>query len=104
MASPVNTSVEFIMANGQLVFQDREATLRLLEHQQIADANAEKLQLHLEKIYSVETLALRLDISTRSAYELIRTGQIRYVCPGKKNYRITEKAVREYTGDLPATD
>lgn len=50
-------------------------------------------------VYSVKTLAQRLAISERGAYELVRNGEIRYVCAGKKNYRMSEKAVREYLGD-----
>jgi excisionase family DNA binding protein len=47
-------------------------------------------------IYTVDLLAARLLISARSAYDLIRQGQISYNCLGKKNYRVTEADVVEY--------
>ena len=55
-----------------------------------------------QRAYSVKTLATRLDISERTAYDLIRNGDIRYVCAGKKNYRVSEAAVAEFLGDRAA--
>lgn len=66
------------------------------------DAAAESRLLeaaNTNRVYTVKTLAQRLDISETGAYNLIRNGEIRYVCAGKKNYRMSEKAVREYLGD-----
>lgn len=54
------------------------------------------------EVYTVKTLARHLDIAERNAYDLIRNGDIRYVCAGKKNYRISHQAVCEYLGDMPS--
>jgi excisionase family DNA binding protein len=56
-------------------------------------------QEKLSKVYSVTTLAKRLSMSPRRAYDLIRDGKIRYACAGIKNYRVSELAVREFLGD-----
>jgi excisionase family DNA binding protein len=56
-------------------------------------------QATLSKVYSIATLATRLAVSPRSAYDLIREGKIRYACAGSKNYRVSELAVREFLGD-----
>jgi excisionase family DNA binding protein len=73
---------------------DDPATMQLI----LDSANAAE-QAALRKVYSVKTLAQRLEISERSAYELIRGGHVRYVCAGAKNYRVSELAVREFLGD-----
>ena len=52
------------------------------------------------RTYTVKTLALRLDISERSAYELIRQGLIGYACAGAKNYRVCEAAVLRFLHGL----
>lgn len=46
-----------------------------------------------KKVYSVATLAQRLDMSPRRTYDLIRDGLIDHCCCGAKNYRIGEPAV-----------
>jgi excisionase family DNA binding protein len=56
----------------------------------------------LSTTYTVKTLATRLEISERSAYDLLRGGLIRYFCCGAKNYRVSEQAVREFQGDVKA--
>ncbi|MBJ6145713.1 helix-turn-helix domain-containing protein [Hymenobacter sp. BT559] len=48
------------------------------------------------RTYTVKTLAQRLEISERSAYELIRQGLIGYGCAGAKNYRVGEPAVQRF--------
>lgn len=66
------------------------------------DAHSARLLVeaaNANRAYTVKTLALRLDISESGAYALIRDGDIRFVCAGKKNYRVSEQAVREYLGD-----
>jgi excisionase family DNA binding protein len=55
----------------------------------------------LPPAYCPKDLALRLRISERNAYDLIRNGEIQYVCAGKKNYRISERAVQRYEDGLP---
>ncbi len=49
-----------------------------------------------QQVYTVAELALRLRISERSAYDLIRNGEIAYCCCGAKNYRIGEPAVQRF--------
>ena len=53
------------------------------------------------QVYTVSELATRLKISQRSAYDLIRGGEIAYCCCGAKNYRIGEPAVRRFLSGLP---
>ncbi len=54
------------------------------------------------QVYTVTELAARLRISERSAYDLIRNGEIAYACCGAKNYRVGEPAVRRFLlGLLP---
>jgi excisionase family DNA binding protein len=53
------------------------------------------------QVYTVAELALRLKISARSAYDLIRNGEIAYACCGAKNYRVGEPAVRHFLLGLP---
>jgi len=48
-------------------------------------------------------LTRRLDISPRTAYQLLTDGKLAFTCAGKKNYRISERAVREFLGDLRLT-
>lgn len=48
------------------------------------------------QVYTVIELAVRLRISERSAYDLVRNGEIAYACCGAKNYRIGEPAVRRF--------
>ncbi|MGI4738498.1 MAG: helix-turn-helix domain-containing protein [Janthinobacterium lividum] len=52
-------------------------------------------------VYTVAELAVRLRISERSAYDLIRNGNIAYCCCGSKNYRVGEPAVRHFLLGLP---
>lgn len=94
-------SVRFTTANGELAFEDREATLRLLEYDLKAKRDAEAEQAKLSTCYDVEGLAERLDIGVRCAYDLVRDGKIGYCLCGKKNYRISERAVRRYEDGLP---
>lgn len=53
--------------------------------------------------YTVEQLAARLNISQRSAYDLVRDGKIDHCCAGStKGYRIGELAVRDYERSIKA--
>lgn len=52
--------------------------------------------MQMRTTYTVKTLAQRLEISERSAYELIRQGLIGYGCAGAKNYRVGEPAVQRF--------
>jgi hypothetical protein len=74
----------------------------------ILEATDEASQLLLieeqqhHQVYTVTELAVRLRISERSAYDLVRQDQIAYACCGAKNYRIGEPAVRHFLlGLLP---
>ncbi|MDJ0367415.1 helix-turn-helix domain-containing protein [Hymenobacter sp. H14-R3] len=49
-----------------------------------------------QQVYTVAELATRLKISERSAYDLIRKGDIAYCCAGSKNYRVGEPAVQHF--------
>lgn len=49
-----------------------------------------------QQVYTVSELATRLKISVRTAYELIRNGEIAYCCAGTKNYRVGEPAVQRF--------
>lgn len=49
-----------------------------------------------QQVYTVTELAARLKISERSAYDLIRKGEIDYCCCGAKNYRVGEPAVQRF--------
>jgi excisionase family DNA binding protein len=104
--------LRFTMANGLLEIADATTTARLLENEQRARLAAEAEQTALSVVYRLSgepdaarpyggLLTCRLDISERTAYELLRTGELRYTCAGKKNYRVSERAVREYLGDMP---
>jgi len=104
--------VRFSTTNGLIEFEDAATTARILEHEQAARLAAEAEQARLEAVYRVSgepdpsrphqgLLTVRLDISERTAYQLLREGKIRHVCAGQKNYRISELAVREYLRDTP---
>jgi hypothetical protein len=99
------------MANGLLEIQDAATVIELLKNEQSVRLAAEAEQAALSICYRVtgETdpsrpfgglLTLRLDISERTAYELLRTGKLRYATAGKKCLRVSEQAVREYLGDI----
>lgn len=54
------------------------------------------------RAYNVQALAVRLSISERCAYDIIREGKIAYVCAGgTKGYRVGEPAVERYLNGLP---
>jgi hypothetical protein len=110
--------LRFSFLGGEVTIEDKEATLRLLEHdiatRNRAEAEAKERELALSVVYRVGgkpdparpwngLLTERLDISYRSACDLITEGRIRYACCGKKNYRVTELAVREYLQDFKQT-
>ena len=112
LAVPALPVLRFTLANGLLEIQDAATALRLLEHEQQARLAAEAEQAALSTVYRLGgepdptrpysgLLTLRLDISERSARELIRTGRLRYTCAGAKLYRVSEAACREFMGDKP---
>ena len=89
--------IRFTTQNGLLEFEDREATLALLKHQQEVEARAKAEAAELSRAYTVAELAERLRISERGAYELIRGGHIAYFCiGGAKGYRVSEEATRDF--------
>ena len=106
--------VEFYIANGLVVIKDASEFVRLLETQQRDRLAAEAEQAALSVCYKLSgepdltkphkgLLTIRLGISQRSAEQLLRDGKLRYACAGRKGYRISEKAVREFLGDIPPT-
>ncbi len=110
-AAPLLPVLRFHMPNGLLEIQDAATAVRLLENEQRQRLVAEAEQAALSTIYRLsgapnETrpygglLTQRLDISERTAYALLSEGKLRYTCAGKKNYRVSERAVREYLGDM----
>ena len=67
------------------------------EAQQVLLADATR-----RRAYNVQALAVRLGISERCTYDLIREGKIAYACAGgTKGYRIGEPAVERYLNGLP---
>ncbi|MGI4867486.1 MAG: hypothetical protein ACRYFZ_26440 [Janthinobacterium lividum] len=112
VASAAMPVLRFTMANGLLEIEDAATAVRLLENEQHQRLAAEAEQTALSTIYRLSgepdesrpyggLLTRRLDISERTAYALLGEGKLRYTCAGKKNYRVTERAVREYLGDMP---
>lgn len=98
--------------NGTIRFKDPAVTARLLEHAQSARLAAEAEQAALAVVYRVSgerderrahggLLTERLDISERSAYQLLRDGKLGYCTCGRKNIRISERAVRRFEDGLP---
>lgn len=106
--------LRFHMPNGVLEIQDAVTTVRLLEQAQTAKLAAEAEQAALSVCYKVGgvpdpnkpfngLLTERLGISERTAFQLLRDGKLRYSCAGAKNYRCSERACREFLGDMPPT-
>ena len=104
--------LRFTMANGLLEIHDAPTVVRLLEHEQAARLAAEAEQAALSVCYRLGgepdealphggLLTRRLGVSVRTAQQLIADGKLRYTCAGKKNYRISELAVRQFLGDAP---
>ncbi len=104
--------VRFDLPTGTITFEDAAMTARLLENEQRQRLAAEAEQAALAVVYRLSgepdptrpyggLVTQRLDISERTAGELIRQGKLRYTCAGKKNYRVSELAVREFLGDAP---
>lgn len=105
--------VRFDLPTGTIQFEDAATTARLLEHAHTSRMAAEAEQAALSAVYCLSgkpdpllphggLLTQRLRISERTAYDLVREGKIRYTCAGKKNYRVSELAVREFLGDKQA--
>jgi hypothetical protein len=102
--------VRFDPTSGTFSFEDAVVTARLLEDEQRARLAAEAEQAALSVVYRVGgkpdptrpchgLLTERLNISERTAYELLRTGKLRYTLAAQKCIRISELAVREFLGD-----
>jgi hypothetical protein len=111
-AVPVLPMLRFHMPNGLLEIQDTATAVRLLENEQRQRLAAQAEQAALSTIYRLSgepdenrpyggLLTRRLDISLSTAYALLSEGNLRYTCAGKKNYRVSELAVREFLGDAP---
>ena len=105
--------VRIDLSTGTIEFEDANTTARLLEHAHAFRLAAEAEQIALSTVYCLSgqpdpscphggLLTQRLRISERTAYDLVRDGKIRYTCAGKKNYRVSELAVREFLGDKEA--
>lgn len=106
--------VRFNLSTGSFSFEDPVTTARLLEHEQEARLAAAAEQAALSTVYVVSgepdhsrphqgLLTVRLNISERTAYQLLRDGKLRYTCAGQKNMRVSELAVREFLGDAPVS-
>jgi hypothetical protein len=113
-AVPALPTLKFHMPNGVLEMQDAATVVALLKNEQAARHAAEAEQAALSVVYKVGglpdptkphngLLTERLGISQRSAEQLLRDGRLRYVCAGKKLYRVSERACREFLGDLAPT-
>jgi hypothetical protein len=103
--------VRFDPTSGTFSFEDADVTARLLENEQRARLAAEAEQTALSVVYRVGgkpdptrpyhgLLTERLNISERTAYELLRAGKLRYTLAAQKCIRISELAVREFLGDI----
>ena len=112
LAGPARTVVRFTAANGHLSFEDRDAVLEAVFHEQTARLSAEAEQAALAVVYRVGgerdarrpyggLLTERLDIGERSAYQMLRDGKLGYCTCGRKNIRISERAVRRFEDGLP---
>jgi excisionase family DNA binding protein len=111
--APALSVLRFTMANGVLELQDAPLVQALLVNEQHQRLAAEAEQAALRVIYRLGgkpdptkphngLLTERLDISRRTAEQLLRDGKLRHTCTGdSKGYRVTERAVREYLGDIP---
>lgn len=106
------TVVRFTAENGQLSFEAPEAVMQAVFHEQTARLAAEAEQAALAVVYRVGgardparpcggLLTERLDISERSAYQLLRDGKLGYCTCGQKNLRVSERAVRRFEDGLP---
>lgn len=112
-AVPVLPVLRFHMPNGLLEIQDAATAVRLLENEQRQRLAAEAEQAALSVLYRLGgkpdesrpyggLLTRRLDVSESTARALITEGRLRYTCTGgSKGYRVSERAVREYLGDMP---
>ncbi|HEX8349461.1 MAG TPA: helix-turn-helix domain-containing protein [Hymenobacter sp.] len=103
--------LRLITTNGRLEIENEELEMRLLERQLAEQVAADAEQRALSMVYRIDgepdttrpyggLLTQRLDISARTAYQLITDGKLAFTCAGKKNYRISERAVREFLGDM----
>jgi len=111
-AVPALPVLRFTMANGLLEVQDAATAVRLLENEQRQRLAAEAEQAALSVLYRLGgkpdesrpyagLLTRRLDVSESTARALITEGRLRYTCTGgSKGYRVSERAVREYLGDM----
>jgi len=102
--------VRFNLPTGTFSFEDAATTVRILENEQRARLAAEAEQTALSAVYRVSgkpdpsrpyhgLLTHRLDISERTAYELLRANKIRHTLAAQKCIRVSELAVREFLGD-----
>ncbi|MGI4736459.1 MAG: hypothetical protein ACRYG7_14890 [Janthinobacterium lividum] len=106
--------LRLILANGVVEIEDPTTARELLMNEQRARLAAEAEQTALSMVYRLSgepdesrpyggLLTRRLDISERTARNLITEGRLKYTCLGLKGYRISEAAVRTLLGDLPST-
>lgn len=112
-AVPTLPVLEFHAPNGLLVIKDVRELVQVIENEQRLRLAAEAEQAALRVLYRLGgkpdesrpcggLLTRRLDISESSARALITEGRLRYTCTGgSKGYRVSERAVREYLGDMP---
>jgi len=83
-----------------------EAYERMRFIKEAAPAYGEEMakQKALSKSYDVEGAAIRLECCSKTVLNLIKDGRIRYTPVGKKGYRISEQACREFMGDIPVSN
>jgi len=102
--------LRFTLQNGIVELENPDLEARLIEAELRIRAEEDAKQKALSVVYRIAgeedpsrpwngLLTHRLDISERTARQLITDGLIAYTCAGKKNYRVTEQAVRIYLGD-----
>ncbi|MCR5886694.1 hypothetical protein LRS06_02665 [Hymenobacter sp. J193] len=103
--------LRLITSNGRLEIENEALETKLLETQLQRQADAEAEQKALMVLYRIEgepdpslpydgLLTKRLQVGVSTARLLITEGKIAYICAAKKAYRVSEKAVRYFLGDL----
>ena len=99
--------LRFTLQNGIVELENPELEARIIEADARFRAEADAEQKALSVVYRIAgeeddsrpwkgLLTHRLDISERTARQLIADGLINYTCVGKKNYRVSEEDVRAF--------
>ena len=99
--------IRFITTNGTIEFEDREATLELLKHEQTVAQEAKAIARLRSTVYRVSgqpdpdlpfggLLTKRLQLSENRVRDLLTDGRLAYYCAAKKAYRVSEADVQAF--------